>query len=199
MEPELIVWFGGYLARILSPDRVRVRIYEVPQDPADERVKALTPHRSVRPAKKMRRTAYHVYVNSRPLTRCFFDARTRLDEIPVTLLGPYFAGRFDGDGSWGSTPRIAYTTHQEAQVDRRLLARAGVKHTSALHSRQAREYCVYLHRRDLDAFKGLIGGYSWKVVGSPCRDCNGTAPGLRPKSTGGATRRPRSLTDRVKV
>ena len=47
----------------------------------------------------MKRIAYHVYVNSRPLVRRFFRERSRLAQIDNRFVGAYIAGRFDGDGT----------------------------------------------------------------------------------------------------
>ena len=177
VEPDLVVRFSGYLSRDYPRERLRLRVYEVPGNPPDERVTALTDRISIRPASKMKRTAYHLYVNSRPLVRRLFALRTRLEEIPDRLLPAYLAGRFDGDGNLGATPRIAYTTEEEARTDQRLLARIGVEHTSVLHYARASEYCIYLHVSSVDLFKERVGPHSWKVSRSSCRDCNGAVPG----------------------
>lgn len=163
VEPELVVRFSDYLVSELPQERLRLRIYEVPDDPPDERVLALTDKVSIRPASKMKRTAYHLYVNSRPLVRHFFADKARLCEIPGIFLGPYFTGRFDGDGSWGTTPRIAYTTREEAEVDRSLLVRAGISLTSVLFYERAHEYCIYVQRPEWRNFRDLMRSHSWKV------------------------------------
>ena len=163
VEPELVVRFARYLSGVLSPDRLRLRIYRVDSDPPDERVLQLTDKVSICPSSKMKRTAYHLYVNSRPLVRRFFEARERLEEIPVIHLGPYFSGRFDGDGSWGTTPRIAYTRREETETDSALLARAGIDRTSVLFYEKANEYCIYVHRPDWSKFEQLMRARSWKV------------------------------------
>ena len=163
IEPELIVRFAHYLSRVLSPDRVRLRIYEVEGDAPSEKVLGLTEKVSIRPASKMKRTAYHLYVNSRPLVRSFFAMKRRLVEVPDEYLGPYFAGRFDGDGCWGSTPRIAYTGRDEAETDRTLLKRVQIEQTSVLFYKSACEYCIYIQRPEWKRFETLIGSYSWKA------------------------------------
>lgn len=176
VEPELVVRFGRYLATILSPERLRVRVYEVPGHPPDDRVLGLAPSRiSIRPSYKMKRTAYHVYVNSRPLVRSFFAARERIPELTVPLIGPYLAGRFDGDGAFGTARvpgiRIAYTTREEAEVDARILARIGLARTSISHYAKANEWCVYIKKPDVGRFEELIGSHSWKAnCREPCRD-----------------------------
>jgi hypothetical protein len=175
VEPELIARFGEYLGKVLSPDRVRVRAYQVPDTPLDERVLRLTTKLSVRPAFKMRQTAYHVYVNSRPLVRRFFLARERLADLDPLWVGPYIAGRFDGDGSFGTRVRIAYTTRTEAELDARLLSAAGIDKTSVLYYSKANEYCTYIHGCQVKLFGSLSAGTRGSFV-SPFRDCNGTAP-----------------------
>lgn len=163
VEPELVVRFGGYLASVLSQDRLRLRVYVVDGQEPDERVTELTSRISMRPAFKMKRTAYHLYVNSRPLVRRFFHDRQRLDQLPVRYLGSYLAGRFDGDGTFGVTPRIAYTAKREAEVDQQLLAKAGITRTSVLYYSKANEYCIYIHVADQGRFRSMIERDSWKA------------------------------------
>jgi hypothetical protein len=155
--------FGGYLAKILEPERLRLRIYRASGSRPDARVLGLTDRVTVCAGHKMRRTAYHVYVNSRPLVRRFFSQRERLDEVAEESLGPYFAGRFDGDGSFGDTPRIAYTTCEEAKTGTVLLARAGIVRTSVLFYKSANEYCIYIHRANMNRLNALIQPFSWKA------------------------------------
>ncbi|MGZ4212431.1 MAG: hypothetical protein ACXVQV_04285 [Actinomycetota bacterium] len=176
VEPELVIRFGRYLGSILSPERVRVRVYQVEGQAPDERVLDLARSRiSIRPSFKMKRTAYHVYVNSRPLVRSFFDARRSVADMPEPMVAPYLAGRFDGDGAFG-TPRvpgirIAYTTHEEASVDQLLLSRIGVEKTSLLHYARVNEWCVYIKKPDVSLFEERIERYSWKAsCREPCRD-----------------------------
>ena len=155
--------FARYLVTVLPPERLRLRIYKVDGREPDPQVMALTRSISIRPAFKMKRTAYHLYVNSRPLVRCFNAWRELLDNFPVEYLGSYFAGRFDGDGSFGTTPRIAYTTREEAEIDVRLLTRAGVLRTSTLYYKKANEHCIYIHKASWEQFRELIGPFSLKA------------------------------------
>jgi hypothetical protein len=164
VQPELVIRFARFLCTVLPPERLRLRVYEVPGDSPDARVLELTSSVSIRPPVKMKRTAYHLYVNSRPLVRSFFVARERVGEIPVDLIAPYLAGRFDGDGSIGDTPRIAYTTQAEAETDCRLLEALDVRRTSVLYYVKANEYCVYIHKADYARFERLIAPWSWKVA-----------------------------------
>lgn len=135
----------------------------MPGSGIDERVLWLTDRVSVRPPYKMRRTAYHVYVNCRPLVRRFFEGRERLCELDPKWVGPYIAGRFDGDGSFGTRIRIAYTTDEEAQIDSRLLRAAGIENSSGLYYSKANEFCVYIHGSDVKLFNSLIRPHSWKA------------------------------------
>lgn len=163
VEPELILRFGAYLSSLLPLERLRMRIYKVPDRPVDDRVLELTTNVSVRPAHKMRQTAYHVYVNSRPLLRLFVRARSQLGSLPTSLVGPYIAGRFDGDGNFGNRIRIAYSRAEEAELDATLLSAAEISPTSVLYYSKANEYCVYIHEGQIDRFKKLIGPFSWKA------------------------------------
>lgn len=163
VEPELVIRFARFLARVLSPDRLRLRIYQVPGCDPDSRVLELTSKISVRPAHKMKHTAYHLYVNSRPLIRRFFADRENLHQLPVEYVGAYFAGRFDGDGSFGDTPRIAYTTEEEARTDATLLASVGIPETSVLFYKKANEFCIYIHRSAWARFEQLLER-SWKIT-----------------------------------
>ena len=182
VEPELVVRFSTYLVRTLSPERLRVRVYLVPGDQPDERVVRLTDRVSIRPAVKMKRTAYHAYVNSRVLVRCFLGARSHVSELlPDHLIAAYVAGRFDGDGCLGSRVRIAYTTEEEARVDRTVLERVGITATSVLTYSSAREYCVYIKKTAVDEFVRLIAPFSWKAASfHPVETVMASIPGKLP-------------------
>src|SRR5262249_27793320 len=144
--------------------RLRLRVYQVVGSEPDPRVLRLTSRISVRPASKMKHTAYHLYVNSRPFLRQFLANRADLCHLPVEYVGPYLAGRFDGDGSFGDTPRIAYSNREEAQQDTRLLGRAGIKEVSVLYYKKANEFCIYIHKPAWQRFKALLEPYAWKVT-----------------------------------
>lgn len=163
VEPGIILRFERYLSSVLPPERLRLRIYEVQGTVPDPRVLALTTKVSLKPSYKMKQTAYQLYVNSRPLVRSFFQAREHLELIQMRYLGSYFAGRFDGDGTWGSTPRIVYRGEDEARIDSLLLQRLGIK-SSVLFYAQANEYCVYIHKAGWELFKRAIADHSWKAT-----------------------------------
>src|SRR5581483_766252 len=107
IDEDLIRKFSEFLLREFPEERVKLRRY-YPDD-------------------KLRRTlAYHVYVNCRPLLRKFKE----LKENPAAFITqdwiwPYFAGRFDGDGSiakdFHRDCRIVYSSEAEAKTDFALL------------------------------------------------------------------------------
>jgi len=163
IDPELVLRFGRFLALSLSSDRLRLRVYQIPGCEPDQRVLGLTSRISVRAACKMKHTAYHLYVNSRPLVRHFFSLADNLQQIPDEYVGAYFAGRFDGDGSWGTTPRIAYSNREEAQLDTRLLSRVRIEKVSVLKYKKANEFCIYFHKSTWLRLRQLIEPYSWKI------------------------------------
>jgi intein/homing endonuclease len=166
VDPEIVRKFGTFLAEIFAPDRLRLRVYEVVGEPADGSLVSLTSKISICPAFKMSRTAYHLYVNSRPLLRMFRAARANVSRLSKGLIPAYFAGRFDGDGCTGtrSVPgaRIAYTTRQEAEIDTFLLRRMGIDHVSVLRYTKANEHCLYVQKQDSEMFAKLIGTHSLK-------------------------------------
>jgi hypothetical protein len=163
INPELVLRFSGFLSRCLSSDRLRLRIYQVDGSESDPRVLELTSRISIRPACKMKHTAYHLYVNSRPLVRHFLSLEENLQQMPDEYVGAYFAGRFDGDGSWGETPRIAYSSRDEAQQDTRLLGRVRIEPVSVYEYKKANEFCIYFHKSTWTRFRDLIEPYSWKI------------------------------------
>lgn len=163
VEPALIQRFAAYLVDRLDRERLRLRIYQVASEPVDPISASITEKVSVRPSHRMKRTAYHVYVNSRPLLRWFRQARDSIPSLPIQLIGPYVAGRFDGDGNLGSRVRIAYTTRSEAETDAKLLSAAGVAYLSVLYYSKTNEYCIYIHKRNEEDFVRLISPFSWKT------------------------------------
>jgi intein/homing endonuclease len=162
---DLILRFAGYLAGVVGAGRLKLRAYEVEGCPVDERLLELTAGNvsRCRPF-KMKRTAYHLYVNSRPLLRLFEERRRCVADLPRERVGPYLAGRFDGDGTLG-TPRvpgirIVYSTRSEAEVDAQLAARVGVEEVSIYRYRRASEWCLYFRSAQSEIVKSLIAGFS---------------------------------------
>lgn len=161
-EPQLVTRFGKYLESMLGTDRIRMRVYLVEGDLPDPHVLSITERVTLKPAYKMQRTAYQIYVNSRPLLRRFRDLREEVPTIPPELIGAYLGGRVDGDGTLGVTPRIAYATSREAKRDLALLEDRDII-GSVLYYKKANEYCVYLQKPTLGQFLDLIGPFSWKL------------------------------------
>ncbi len=145
IEPRLVQAFGRYLARLLGKDRVRPRAYVVEGQVVDPSLAMEFRNLSICKPYKMQATAYHVYVNSRLLLRAFRNARDNLASLDVAAIAPYLAGRFDGDGCWGTTPRIAYSKRAEAELDKILAGRVGIEATSVLEYEKSAEFCLYFH------------------------------------------------------
>lgn len=109
---------------------------------------------------KNKTTAYHVYVNSRPLVREFIYALDNRYKLQHDCVYAYFAGRFDGDGSISSKRkfcRIVYGNLDELQKDRVLLS--DIK-TSIYRYKSAGTYCLYFSETTLDKFLLMISKYS---------------------------------------
>lgn len=162
VEPVLIRRFASWLTEQLGRDRLRLRVYAAEPDNLDPQLLALTDRVSVCRPHKMTRNAYQIYVNSRPLLRRLRIAREDVSELAEGALGPYFAGRFDGDGTI-NTLRICYTTRSEADLDLALLGRTDIGGTVFEYSR-AREFALYVPKRFAGRFLDLIEPWSWKVT-----------------------------------
>ena len=174
VESELILRFGIYLAKILDPDRVRLRIYEVPGNGIDDRVRRLTERVSVRPSHKMKRTAYHVYVNSRPLVRLFFEVA---GDCPNSI--PSGSVRTSQGGSMATVPSGAAS----GSHTRPMTKRCWIPSSSVQQGLGLRVFCITrgqtstaststnrrlsVHQLDPTVF---VEG-----IASPLRDCNGIA------------------------
>jgi len=156
---DLIERFSQFLLREFPQERLKLRLYY--------------------PDEKLRRTtAYHAYVNCRPLLRKFKE----LKKDPATfitkdLVWPYFAGRFDGDGSVGKDfyrdCRIVYGSEIEAKNDLALLEMKDLQLCKIYHYKTARTFCLYISRLETRKFLSEIYPYSvrlQKSVFTPRRD-----------------------------
>lgn len=107
------------------------------------------------------KSAYHLYVNSRPLVREYFDALSNRNLLHSSVVYAYFAGRFDGDGciSHNGNPlcRIVYKNLFELKKDMSLLTE--IK-TSVYKYEKANTYCLYFSERTLSVFLDRISPYS---------------------------------------
>jgi len=158
-DQDLIRKFSLFLLREFPGERLKMRLY-YPDD-------------------ALRRTvAYHVYVNCRALLRRFKE----LKENPATfitadLIWPYFAGRFDGDGSVAKDfyrdCRIVYSSDVEARKDLALLEMMSLRLCRVYHYKKARTFCLYISRLEVRKFLSGIYPYSVKLqksVFAPRRD-----------------------------
>jgi len=127
---------------------------------------------------KRRTEAYHLYVNSRPLVRKFRDFKKNAARfIDQDLIIPYFAGRFDGDGSvainFYSDCRIVYGNFEEAKHDLEMIKSLGFGGIKIYYYRTARTFCLYISRMETNKFLSFIHPYSIKLqksVFAPRRD-----------------------------
>lgn len=152
IHASLIQRFAKYLRGRFDESRLRLRVY-IP-----ECLKGLIPpsnfgvkHVSVLQVTKAKHPSYHIYVNSRPLLREFDRKRKELLQLREEQILPYFAGRFDGDGSVnqdGRTDfRIVYCNAMEAETDKLLLKKVRPDYRVRIYQyKTARTYCLYISR-----------------------------------------------------
>ena len=165
---DLVYWFGAYLASLLGGERLKLRAYVVDGSPIDSRIMGLVSGRvsRCRPF-KMKQTAYHIYVNSRPLLRLFRDRRRNISSIPRDRIPSYLAGRFDGDGSVGTSRvpgiRIVYSSRAEADTDAILTNAIGISSPSVYEYSAAREWCVYVPKEHVRFLLQLISPFSLRL------------------------------------
>ena len=144
-----------YLLERFPEDRIKVRVYGDEVYAEFQRFDL-----SFCKGSKNKTTAYHVYVNSRPLVREFTYALNNRHKLQHNCVYAYFAGRFDGDGSISSKRkfcRIVYSNIDELWKDRSLLS--NIK-TSVYRYRSAGTYCLYFSETTLDKFLLEISKYS---------------------------------------
>jgi intein/homing endonuclease len=158
-DTDLIEKFREFFLKILPEDRIKLRIYN--------------------PDKfKRRTTAYHLYVNNRPLLRKFREFKDNATKfINGDFVLPYMAGRFDGDGSvakdFYSDCRIVYISLEETQNDLALMFPLGFQKMKIYKYRAAKTFCLYFSRLETNRFLSLIYPYSVKLQKSvfvPRRD-----------------------------
>lgn len=169
VNKRLVDRFANFLERFFPKNRIRLRIYHpLGKKPVDN----MTSSYPMRLAKQI---AYQLYVNSRPLLRLFQTTERAIATIPPQYILPYFAGRFDGDGSVDKNLRndlrIAYSNLEEARTDQLLLAKLGRYTTRVYHYKKARTHILYVSRLSAQSFLDDIAQFSVKVQSLlPCRD-----------------------------
>jgi hypothetical protein len=152
-NPLLIERFREFLQRISPERKIKLRKYL-----SGEKY-------------KRRKTAWHIYVNNREITRLFLSVKKGRKPliIPKKFLIPYLAGRIDGDGSIDnrhrSGIRIVYSGYQDASRDLFLI---GKENASLYFYRQANTWVIYLRKEFREKVLKKLQLYSVKL--SPRRD-----------------------------
>jgi len=151
----------SYLSNYFTKERIKIRIYY----PSTMKKPKITCN-SLYPLKKAKQLAYQVYVNSRPLLRETMEKEKNLLQLEDDLIIPYFAGRYDGDGSVSddlrSDLRIAYSNFVEADIDRQLINRLGYS-TKVYKYKKARTFVLYVSRYEANRFLKEIYPFSLKA------------------------------------
>lgn len=149
---KLIQRFKKYLLERLDEKRLRLRVY-LPQSFGNSTSfkNFGVQNVSVLQMAKAKHPAFHIYVNSRPLLREFKQKKRELSQMKEEQILPYFAGRFDGDGSVdqdGRTDfRIVYGNTQEAETDKMLLEKIRPEYQTKVYQyKKAKTYCLYVSR-----------------------------------------------------
>ena len=166
INPNLIEKFRFFLANLFPSERLRLRIYKPEIKGGDvlnfgiKKVSALF-------SKKARHTAYHVYVNSRPLLREFKNAKQKEKIFLSSEIGwAYIAGRFDGDGTIGQDLkrdlRISYTTYDDAKKDDELLGRLGLN-SKIYRYETSHTFVIYIPRLESGQFVKNCLSYSSRL------------------------------------
>lgn len=159
VNTDLIKKFSEFLLRLFPQNRLKLRVYKPD-------------------SYKRRQTAYHVYVNSRPLLRRFKIWKENPSlSITKKYILPYFGGRFDGDGSvakdFYKDCRIVYGSLREAEQDFALLKQIGFKKAKIYQYKAAKTFCLYISRLETNRFLSGIYQYSMRLQKSvfvPRRD-----------------------------
>ena len=157
INPNLIEKFNVFLKNLFPPERLRLRIYEPEVIKGDrDVVKFGIDKISLLTSRKARHTAYHVYVNSRPLLREFQNAKQKRKIFLNSEIGwAYMAGRFDGDGTIGKDLkrdlRISYTTYDDAKKDYDLLCYLGLN-PKIYRYESSHTFVIYIPRLESKIF-----------------------------------------------
>lgn len=120
------------------------------------------------PEDRIRFNNHHLFVNSRPLLREFRRAKDNLHRLKTAkVIRPYFAGRFDGDGSIDKNLRndcrIVYGKRSEAEMDKKILQKIDVTNTKIYYYKSANTFCLYVSRYEANKFLENIFPYSIKL------------------------------------
>jgi len=161
VDLRLIERFRNFLLGYFPAERLKRRIYyPVGQKPIG--VKG-----PMYPMRIARQVAYQFYVNSRALVRQFHSAEQQVSRLPKHWIMPYFAGRFDGDGSVAANHRndlrIVYSNYMEARIDLGLLEKYTTLKATIYHYAAAKTYVLYVSRMSAISFIASIKPFSVKL------------------------------------
>ena len=152
IDTRLVGKFREFLLKDFSESRLRLRIYHPHGVQVDmSSFQHLSANIVSYPMRKSAHVALQLYLNSRPLLRLMQMSRKNVELMANReQVAAYFAGRFDGDGSVNADAktycRIAYSSREEAEIDRGLLKKIGIEPASVYHYRHAQEYCLYVSK-----------------------------------------------------
>lgn len=181
IDEKLIDKFNKFLSNYFPLNRLRLKVFY----PSNNNNIVPNPNKNLLnintkyyPSQKAKHTAYHLYVNSRPMVRWFKQMENNVvNIINKNLIIPYFAGRFDGDGSvakdFYSDCRIVYSNLKEAENDLSILQKLNFEKLKLYYYRSAKTYCLYISRYETKKFLEFIYPYSIKLQKSvfvPRRD-----------------------------
>lgn len=163
----LIERFADWLRNHFPKERLRLKVYGTE---ASEWLSEISPKigeiRYYSPS-KMKKIAYQIYVNSRPLLREFRQCRTEVGKLPKTQAIAYIKGRFDGDGSISqgkrSWMRIVYGNQQEAMMDQQLIQQRQLAKVTLYEYKQARTWCLYFSQQDVPELMEKFESYHYPV------------------------------------
>ncbi len=167
--PELFKRFYDFFAEIFLQQRIKLRVYTnlgkpKPIPPAMSWYQGQI---SYAKGNKLSNQAWQLYVNSRPLLRQFRRMLKKRLTMPQQEIIPYFAGRFDGDGSVAKNLkndfRITYGNRHQAKIDQKLLIEAGFKNTNIYQYQQAGTYVIYVSTTESLSLSNRLKPYSAKL------------------------------------